>query len=897
MGFSIRASARRARTHMVSVLIVLALVLVADLALAAQVAAFSASSVSVPTVTLAPTAAVGARTGYTVVFTTSGTGGLSQAAGSTVTIAFPSDTKLTGLSAAILTDTNTAKAVGQANPSATLTLTFSLYTGAVVTAGDTLSASIQGATNPTSPGSTYKVAVSTTADTTAVNSSSYTIVAGHSVSTPAVTLAPTAAAGGRTGYTVAFNASSTGGMSAAAGSTVSVTFPSDTKENSLSSAILTDTTTAKVVGQANPSSTLIVTFTLYSLAVVNAGDHLSASINGAVNPTSPGTTYKLTVSTTSDTAPMTSGSYTVVAGHLVSTSTVTVAPTAAAGARSGYTVVFIASATGGLSQATGGSVTMTFPSDTKLNSLSTSVLTDTTTAKVVGQANPSASLTLTFFLYSLAVVNAGDNVSASIQGAVNPTSAGTAYKVAVSTSSDTTPVNSSSYSIVAGHPVSTPAVTPAPTAAVGARSGYSVAFNASTTGGMSQAAGGSVTVTFPSDTNLNSLSTSVLTDTTTAKVVGQANPSATLTLTFYLYSLAVVNAGDHLTASILGAVNPTSPGTTYTLTVSTSSDPTPVTSGSYTIVAGHSVSKPTVTPSDHTAAATGVTYTVGFKASTTGGMSQAVGSAVSFTFPAGTHLNTISSAILTDTTTAKAVGQANPSSTASLNFYLYTGAVVNPGNALSASIVGAVNPTTAGTSDTVTVSTTSEINPLASCPYYIGAGPSLPCVASVAPASGPAGGGTTVTISGVNFGGATSVLFGASPATGLVVNGAGTKITVTSPAGSGTVDVTVTTPAGTSSTGPSDRFKYVAPPKVTTTSLPGGNVSVAYSATLTAGSGKKPYTWSITGSLPPGLSLNATTGVISGTPTGTGTFTFTVKVTDSENPKVSATKGLSITIS
>ena len=82
---------------------------------------------------------------------------------------------------------------------------------------------------------------------------------------------------------------------------------------------------------------------------------------------------------------------------------------------------------------------------------------------------------------------------------------------------------------------------------------------------------------------------------------------------------------------------------------------------------------------------------------------------------------------------------------------------------------------------------------------------------------------------------------------------------------------------------------------VTTTSLPSGTVGTAYSTTLQASGGTAPYTWSISsGSLPAGLSLVASTGVISGTPTTTGTVSFTVQVKDAANN--TGTKALSIAV-
>jgi hypothetical protein len=77
--------------------------------------------------------------------------------------------------------------------------------------------------------------------------------------------------------------------------------------------------------------------------------------------------------------------------------------------------------------------------------------------------------------------------------------------------------------------------------------------------------------------------------------------------------------------------------------------------------------------------------------------------------------------------------------------------------------------------------------------------------------------------------------------------------------------------------------------------LPSGSLLVAYSTALTASGGVPPYSWSIAGgSIPPGLTLAPTTGVLSGTPSAAGVYTLTARVTDASNTIVNA--NLTVTI-
>lgn len=81
-------------------------------------------------------------------------------------------------------------------------------------------------------------------------------------------------------------------------------------------------------------------------------------------------------------------------------------------------------------------------------------------------------------------------------------------------------------------------------------------------------------------------------------------------------------------------------------------------------------------------------------------------------------------------------------------------------------------------------------------------------------------------------------------------------------------------------------LQVVPPPTIVVNpaTIPGAAVGVAYTQTFTGSGGTAPYTFTITaGALPAGLSLNTTTGALTGTPTAAGPFNFTVRATDADS--------------
>lgn len=86
-------------------------------------------------------------------------------------------------------------------------------------------------------------------------------------------------------------------------------------------------------------------------------------------------------------------------------------------------------------------------------------------------------------------------------------------------------------------------------------------------------------------------------------------------------------------------------------------------------------------------------------------------------------------------------------------------------------------------------------------------------------------------------------------------------------------------------------------PVITTPISGTGSAGNAFELALTANGGTPAYDWTLAaGALPPGLTLDRFSGLISGTPTQSGTFSFTVRVRDSDVLLNTATAAGSITI-
>jgi choice-of-anchor A domain-containing protein len=197
-------------------------------------------------------------------------------------------------------------------------------------------------------------------------------------------------------------------------------------------------------------------------------------------------------------------------------------------------------------------------------------------------------------------------------------------------------------------------------------------------------------------------------------------------------------------------------------------------------------------------------------------------------------------------------------------------------------------PTTAG-SFTIKVVDANGVSATGTCAITIIAGPTLSCSSVTSGEVGVAFNSGAMTVTGGTSPYTFSVV-GTLPA-GLTLNTTTGAVTGT-PTTAGSFTIKVVDANGVSATG-TCAITIIAGPTLSCSSVTSGEVGVAFnSGAMTVTGGTSPYTFSVVGTLPAGLTLNASTGAVMGTPTAAGSFT--IKVVDSKGVSATGTCGITI---
>jgi hypothetical protein len=216
----------------------------------------------------------------------------------------------------------------------------------------------------------------------------------------------------------------------------------------------------------------------------------------------------------------------------------------------------------------------------------------------------------------------------------------------------------------------------------------------------------------------------------------------------------------------------------------------------------------------------------------------------------------------------------------------------------SATSITAISPRDTGTVD-VTVTTAKGTSATSSADPFKYA----PFVLEVSPRKGPAAGGTTVTVTGTGFTGATAVRFGERAATSFTVESDRTIKAVSPPYGGGSasVNVSVTTPAGTSepeesSVLPGSYFRYG--PTVTSTTpksgpSEGGTSVVVVGTGFASVKGPDEFGGFVTGvkfgsASATSFTVNSESSITAVAPPGTGSVDVTVETYGGTSPTSAA---------
>ncbi|PZA12230.1 transporter [Rhodopseudomonas palustris] len=822
---------------------------------AATLGANTSTSIAITT----PSGSAGAQN---VVVTTAGgsatsTGGFTYIAAPTIGTISPSSGPTAGGTSVTITGTNLSGVTGVT------------VGGAAATLGSNTSTSIV-ITTPSGTAGARDVVV-TTAGGSATSTGGFTYVAAPTIDTISPSSGPTAG-----GTSVTITGTNLSGVSSVTVGGAAATLGTNT---STSIVITTPAGTAGardvVLTTAGGSVTSTGGFTYI------AGPTIS-TISPSAGPTAGGTSVTITGTDLSGVTGVTVGGAAATLGTNTATSIVITTPSGTAGARDVVVTTAGGSATsvGGFTYAAPPTIGTISPSSGSTGGGTSVTITGTNLSGVTSVTIGGASATLgtntstsiavttpsgTAGARDVVVTTAGGSVTSTggftyilspsistITPNAGPTAGGTSVTITGTNLSGVTSVTVGGASATLGTNTSTSIVITTPAGTAGARDVVVTTAGGSATsvGGFtyagpptigtispssgSTAGGTSVTIT---GTNLSGVTSvtiggaSATLGTNTSTSIAVTTPSGTAGAR----DVVVTTAGGSVTSTggftyvvsptistIVPNSGPAAGGTSVTITGTNLSGVTAVTVGGAAATLGTNTATSIVitTPAGTAGARDVVVTTPGGAATSSGG----------FTYIAAATVTAIT----------PAVGPISGGTSVTITGTNLTGATAVTIGGAAATGVTVVNPTTitattpahaAGSADVVVTTPGGTATGTGLYSYVSG-----PAVTSISPASGPAAGGTSVTITGNNLTGATAVSFGGVAATAVSVTSA-TTITATTPAhGAGVVDVTVTTPGG-SSTG-AGLFSYIVSATITTLTSSRNpseaGQAVSFTATVTA---------------------------------------------------------------
>ena len=588
----------------------------------------------------------GARSTWTVGFTTSSTGTL--ASGSTITVVFnpgftvPATPAVT-VGPAFANCTAAAGAVGQ-------TVTITLGGGSCAVAPSTpATLRLAGLTNPGAgslAANTFSVKTSVDS-TSAINPGSPVVIAAATTPTAVTFASTTLAAAARGTWTVGFSSTSTGALHA--GDTVTVVFPNATSVFSVPAT----PTVLLTKGFANCSAAATGASQTVTITLADNGGTCSLPNSAAAALEILGVTAGVAGTPAANLWKVSTSADTTVANPPAITITAATQPTAVtfdtstthANARGTWTVGFTSTATGSLRN--GDTITVTFPNATSIFSV---------------PATPTILPTKGFNNCSLSAVGAGQTVTITLADnggtcsvpdstaatfqilGVTAGAAGTpaANLWQVKTSADTTPGNPAAVTIAAATSVSNVTFS-STTLAANARATWTVNFALSALGNLRS--GDTMTITFPNATSVFSVPATptiipISGFSHCAATATGSGQTVTITLADSTSSCFIANNTPNVSVQILGVTSGAAGAPAANLwQVSTSNDTTvanpaaPPTIGAATSPTGVTFGSTT------TAANARGSWTVGFTPTASGYLQ--AGDTITIAFPAVTSIFTV----------------------------------------------------------------------------------------------------------------------------------------------------------------------------------------------------------------------------------------------------------------